>query len=380
MKNNNAIIYYNDNGLNIYYNNKCYLFSNILSNFILNFSNQIFASSMNNIYLPKKIFKLDANILNIDTITLKFPFERGFIYQDFSLYEYPKYYSPTFDYENTESRYYLGVYSIANKTINNLNFTIPKGDDIFQQSIECSDGTYRNSILFVADMQGNILWTWDLYEYLKNNNLSLLEHPIIQTASRLGKNYLNLNENDIVISISKRNQILIINPLNNNIDLKIDTSWFNRTITSFCDAHIIPFGLPGGGQNLLFYNHNRNNKNLTEILEYDIINKRVIFEYSSDLLNSNRSIVGSVQKLENGNYLIYNYEKSNLFEITNQKEYVFIYKIKDETADLSSKELRQTRGTHCSRAQQVPFHWVNQLIKNHDLINNLKGKNNNEFM
>ena len=221
MKNNNAIIYYNDNGLNIYYNNKCYLFSNILSNFILNFSNQIFASSMNNIYLPKKIFKLDANILNIDTINLKFPFERGFIYQDFSLYEYPKYYSPTFDYENTENKYYLGVYSIANKTINNLNFTIPKGDDIFQQSIECSDGTYRNSILFIADMQGNILWTWDLYEYLKNNNLSLLEHPIIQTASRLGKNYLNLNENDIVISISKRNQILIINPLNNNIDLKI---------------------------------------------------------------------------------------------------------------------------------------------------------------
>ena len=41
---------------------------------------------------------------------------------------------------------------------------------------------------------------------------------------------------------SKRIRALIVLGLN------------DKTITSFCDAHIIPFGLPGGGQNLLFYN------------------------------------------------------------------------------------------------------------------------------
>ena len=49
--NNTAIIYYNNNGLNILYNSNNYLFPKIFSNFILNYSNKIFASSLNNIYI-----------------------------------------------------------------------------------------------------------------------------------------------------------------------------------------------------------------------------------------------------------------------------------------------------------------------------------------
>ena len=120
----------------------------------------------------------------------------------------------------------------------------------------------------------------------------------------------------------------------------------------------------------MFYNHNRFNENLTEILEYDIINKRVVFEYSSKiLLDSNRSIVGSVQKLLNGNYLIYNYEKSNLFEIDNQGNLIFFWKVLNETVDLSSTEKRLMRGVHCARAQQIPHEWAEELIKNYKIIN-----------
>ena len=362
-----AIIYYNNDNLNILNNNIIYQI-NIQSNFIYNFKNKIFASSLNNGISPKTIFRLDAN--SLFEYHLNFPFDFGIIYQDFYNFNLLKYYTPAINYDKINEKYFLGVFQTPSASIEDLNLyiNVSKNKE-FLSSINNEGNIYRNSILFIADEQGELLWTWDLFNYLKENNLSLSEHPIIQTASKLGKNNLGLYENDIVISISKRNLVLIINPINNKIDLQIDTSCFNRTITSFCDAHVIPIGLPGGGQNLLFYNHNRNTKNLTEILEYDIINKEVVFEYSSELIDSNRSIVGSVQKLFNGNYFIYNYEKGNIIEIDKDKNLIFYLKVENETADLSSPELRLTRGIHCARTQKVPYEWVEELIKNYELIN-----------
>ncbi|MBR6516424.1 MAG: hypothetical protein IKT40_06165 [Bacilli bacterium] len=318
--------------------------------------------------MPKTIFKLDVN--NISSLSFNFPFFAGIIYQDFYNFNLLKYYTPAINYDLIEEKYFLGVFQTPSASIENLDLHINALEDKnFSSSTDYVGDIYRNSILFISDSNGDLLWTWDLYYYIKENDLTLFNHPIIETASRLGKNNLGLYENDIVISISKLNLVLIINPINNNIDLKIDSSLFNRTITSFCDAHIIPFGLPGAG-NLLFYNHNRNNENLTEILEYDIINKRVVFEYSSEeFLNSNRSIVGSVQKLYNGNYFIYNYEKNILFEIDSQGKLIFHYRVLDETPILTFKEKRFSRSFYCSKAQQVPYEWVEELIKNHNLIN-----------
>lgn len=364
-----TIIFYDNNHLNFLLDNEKIYQINTNSNFIYNFKNKIFTSSLNNILVPKVIFKLDVN--NFSEYKINFPFSAGIVYQDFYNFNLLKYYTPAINYSSIEEKYFLGVFQTPSASIENLDLHINAlKDKGFSSSTDYVGDIYRNSILFISDSNGELLWTWDLYNYIKENNLTLLNHPIIETASRLGKNNLGLYENDIVISVSKLNLVLIINPINNNIDLKIDSSCFNGTITSFCDAHIIPFGLPGGGQNLLFYNHNRFNENLTEILEYDIINKRVVFNYSSKvLLNSNRSIVGSVQKLSNGNYLIYNYEKSNLFEIDNQGNLIFFWKVLNETPDLSSTEKRLTRGTHCARAQQISYEWAEELIKNCDSIN-----------
>ena len=304
--------------------------------------NQKYQSNLINIYKNNIIYHNDN--LKLNNIQFKDKLSQGLIFRNFSYYEFPKYYSPTFDYENCEHKYFLGVLNTRKdfKTLEQLN--------------------YGNSIAFICDLEGNLLWHWDLILYLKENNILFdpNNEPIIQSISRLGKNKLNLEENIIIMHLSRVNQILFINPKNNKIEFKIDAFTLNN-ITSFIEAHIIPAGLPGEG-NLLFYNNNYNSFDYSNIIEYDLINDQIVFQSNLkelDMRESDKWTFGSVQKLLNGNYFVYNFYKSLLLEISPKNEIIFSYHIKENY--LPNWQSNQERILRCVKAESIPWEWTKNL-------------------
>ena len=348
-------IYYNDKGLNlINEKHESILYPFFQSTFINLYDNELIFEKIikNNTSIQEKnsLFKMSKN--GIYKINLDFPFQSSMICRIFSLYEYPKYYSPTFDYENTENKYYLGVY--------NTKRSIPEFDAL----------EYGNSILFLMNKNtGEIDWYWSLDNYLKENNISFTTEtmPAIQSAIKIGKNKIGLSEETILISLSMINQILFIQPYTGKIELILTAEDFlDKTITSFIDAHIIPEGLEGEG-NLLFYNNNFDKLNYSEIIEYDLVNKKIVFEFSNEHLMTRFMNAGSVQKLPNGNYYIYNYQKRKLIEVDKNKNIISIIQISVNYGDEYNKT---TQFAISPRSYQIPEEWATNFINKIKTIEN----------
>ena len=351
------ILYYNTKGLNIINNNENILYPFFNSNFINLYDNNLFFNTLldfNSNYEIDglELFQFTKNY-NIIKKPLDFPYLKSFIHKNFSYYEFPKYYSPTFDYENCEHKYFLGVY----QTVKNIR----TGED----------SPIINFVVFLSDKNtGEIIWYWEMDEYFIKNNLSLnydrtSNTPIIHSVSRIGKNNLELNENDIMLIISQINQILFIEPFTGIINKTINISDIKAdNINSFTDAHLIPEGLPGEG-NLLFYSNSNNLLN-AKIIEYDVTNEKIIFEFENEKLNNN-DIGGSVQKLINGNYFIFNYENNILLEVDSDKNIIFEFNI-DENKDLDFKNDLNLKQQKSQIAIKIPKEWASNFIKNRSLI------------
>lgn len=266
----------------------------------------------------------------------------GIIYRIFTNYFYPAYYTPTFDYENTESRYYLGV---------NSGKTSLQGESL----------SYSTYFIFIYDIiLQKPIWIWDLKEYSEKINFPVPEELFeqgIENCFRLGKNDLGFDEDTIVALISRINYVLFINPKTNEI---IKTIKSNENVTHFVGFNIIPKGLPGEN-NFLFYNMNTKKDSPSEIIEYDSKKQEVIFRFGcedTDAKNPEGRFFGSVQKLPNGNYLLYNYTKGLILEISPNKEIIdkiIVSPFPGENVSL------QHRSNRCSKALAVPKEWVKKI-------------------
>lgn len=355
------VLYYNTDGLNIIKGNQILNFSYFKGTFINLYNNDLIFDRLipleeNEIRKDNELFKLNKNY-NILKINLDFPYIKSSIFRNFSYYNFPKYYSPTFNYElkGEENKYYLGIYQTT-------------------RSIATGEITPMiNFVVFLSDKNtGEIVWYWEMYQYFIDNNLPLeWEHrtnnPIIYSLSRIGKNNLELDENDIMFTISKINQILFVKPFEGTIDKIINISDIQgANPSSFVDAHIIPEGLEGEG-NLLFFNNNKKSLNPSEIIEYDLKNNKIIFQFGNDKM-MNDDLGSSVQKLPNGNYFIYAYHQNRLLEISPSKEIINEIILEDENID-KKDNFYQLR--NCLEARQIPEEWASNFIENYSLIESI---------
>ncbi|MBR6516423.1 MAG: hypothetical protein IKT40_06160 [Bacilli bacterium] len=352
-------LYYNKNGLNIIKDNHIYNFSSFDSNYINLYNNdllfdKLIISEGREEHNYNEFFKFNKKY-NILKINLDFPYIKSSIFKSLNYYEFPKYYSPTFNYElkEQENKYYLGVYQTLKH--------IATGED----------APIVNFVVFLSDKNtGEIVWYWEMFQYFIDNDLSLdwtknVDTPIIYALSRIGKNNFGLDENDIMFTISKINQILFVKPFENTIDKIINiTDIVGKNPSNFIDAHIIPKGLAGEG-NLLFFNNNINSLSPSEIIEYDLANDKIIFEWSDEKIN-NKGLGSSVQKLPNGNYFIYSYTQNRLLELSPSKEIVNEFIISDETKEEKESNIYQMK--NCYTAVQIPDEWASNFINNYKLI------------
>ena len=136
------------------------------------------------------------------------------------------------------------------------------------------------------------------------------------------------------------------------------------------DAHIIPKGLPGAGNLLVFDNEGPSGypstrlstQNGSRILEINPVTKEIVWQYSA--LDSNQpvwdfysSFISSARRLPNGNTLIDEGMNGRIFQVTKAGEIVWEYVSPYFTnAPLGGTQTIYTNWVF--RAQPVPYEWI----------------------
>jgi hypothetical protein len=136
------------------------------------------------------------------------------------------------------------------------------------------------------------------------------------------------------------------------------------------DAHIIPEGLPGAGDLLVFDNEGPAGyppariglNNGSRILEIDPVKKEIVWQY--DASNSNQpnwlfysAFISSARRLPNGNTLIDEGMDGRIFQVTRDGEIVWEY-VNPHFAPLYLRNGKTSLSNYVYRAQPVPYDWV----------------------
>jgi hypothetical protein len=136
------------------------------------------------------------------------------------------------------------------------------------------------------------------------------------------------------------------------------------------DAHIIPEGLPGAGDLLVFDNEGPSGYPSTRldtfwgsrVLEINPITRQIVWQYTG--LNSDgapwsfgSSFISSARRLPNGNTLIDEGMNGRFLQITPNGEIVWEY-VNPHTADEVLDQGVKVKTNWVFRAQPVPYNWV----------------------
>lgn len=222
----------------------------------------------------------------------------------------PRYYTPAFDYStlNTNVLCIQGAMG-TNKAIN------PKEDIV-------------NNLVNEYDKDGNLVWSWNASDHFEQLGLTeeeiaeMHKNPMVISCFGDGHDWIHLNtacavgankwyeEGDerfnpenIICCSRNLSMVFIIEKTTGNIVYTLKGKDFDFDFQHY--AHVIPKGLPGEGNILLLDSYTGKHEGkeglVAKILEINPITNEVVFEYSGSFASD---AMGSVQKLEDGCYLI----------------------------------------------------------------------------
>ncbi len=260
-----------------------------------------------------------------------------------------------------------------------------------------------------VDSEQHVIWEWNAHEHFNEMGFSETQKRIISKApnmhpegfgdwihinsmSEIGPNK-NYNEghkefhpNNIIVSSREANLIFIIDKKTKKIVWKIGPNYEQKRenndimVIGCHHPHIIPKGLPGAGNLLVFDNggwagygleslsSENGNKNVhrdySRVLEINPITFEIIWEHTAasqgyempfDASKFYSPYVGSAQRLINGNTLICEGSDGRLIEATKEHEIVWEY--------ISPYWGKKNNVNQVYRAYRVPYDWVKQLKK-----------------
>ena len=277
---------------------------------------------------------------------------------------------------------------------------------------ELSDYEIGDQGIYEVAPDGNIVWKWVASEHLNEfgfseDGIKYLHHLLskdggsvwgyleINDMKVLGPNHWydegdkRFNPNNIIIDSRKGNFIAIIDKetkkivwrlgpyfdgsndspdgrlLNKNLPRPVDQ------IVGQHDAQIIPEGLPGAGNLLVFDDQGDAGfppASLgiyagSRILEIDPVKKEIVWQYTGE--NSNRpvwsfysSFISSARRLPNGNTLIDEGMNGRFFQITPTGEIVWEYLNPYFNADATDANKDIQVNDLVFRAIPIPYNWV----------------------
>ncbi len=213
-------------------------------------------------------------------------------------------------------------------------------------------GRLIDSVLYEIDASGNVLWQWHAKDHIDEMGFSasalrdikrdpLADYLHINTASYIGPNkwYSELgderfNPDNIMMVSPHARWVIIIDKATGNIVWRLGPDYSPGNpgadfggLNFAHAAHIIPEGLPGAGNILVFDNgkasgygdqHARTRRSRT--LEINPIDFSVVWEFNHPRWSL---IMGNVQRLPNGNTFITEGLSGVMLEVTPEKEVVW---------------------------------------------------------
>jgi len=260
----------------------------------------------------------------------------------------------------------------------------------------------EDDVIYEVDPSGAVVWTWAASDHLDEFGFTGAELALVK-ASR-SPDYLHVNNLKVVgpnhwfdagdkrfdpdnlifdsrnanfIAIIDRRSGRIVWTLGPHYPPVADGPEGRRVprpvdqISGQHDAHIIPAGLPGAGNLLVFDNQGEGGYPAapltvtggSRVLEIDPVTKQVVWQYTAE--DSGRpswsfrsAHISSARRLPNGNTLIDEGEVGRFFQVTAKGQIVWEYvnpypsRIKDP---VSGAELVNYQ---VYRAQPVPYAWV----------------------
>lgn len=258
-----------------------------------------------------------------------------------------------------------------------------------------------DDVIYEVSPEGRIVWQWAASEHLREIGWTPAQLALVHDSK--SPDYLHFNDmttlgpnrwfdagdsrfapDNIIVDSRNANFIAIIerktgkivwslgpnypaaNPKGAALPLPVDQ------ISGQHDAHLIPEGLPGAGNLLVFDNQGEGGyppvalgvNSGSRVLEIDPVKKQIVWQYSAE--SSGRagwtfysSFISSARRLPNGNTLIDEGMNGRFFQVTPAGEIVWEYVSPYfDKSPVGSRGGGDVLSNWVYRAQPVPYNWV----------------------
>lgn len=253
--------------------------------------------------------------------------------------------------------------------------------------------------IYEVSQSGDIVWTWDMSEHLDELGFTPSEMTLIKASKEadyfhvntmrpLGPNHWyrdgdnRFAPDNIIISSRNANFIAIIDKASSEIVWRVGPSyenWENRgplpqdidQIVGQHDPHMIPEGLPGAGNILIFDNQGEAGyppavmkmNGGSRVIEINPVTRKIVWEYTGSSSGSPdwsflSSFISNARRLPNGNTFIDEGMNGRFFQVTPAGEIVWEY-VSPYSGDAPpSPRGNKVTSNWVYRAQPVPYDWV----------------------
>ncbi len=261
-----------------------------------------------------------------------------------------------------------------------------------------------DDVVYEVDPKGAVVWTWTASEHLEEFGLAPEELQLVRASK--SADYLHVNNlkpigpnhrfdagderfhpDNLIFDSRQANFIAIIEKKTGKIVWTLGPHFppiaetgaaTNRTvprpvdqISGQHDAHIIPAGLPGAGNLLVFDNQGAGGyppapltvTGGSRVLEIDPITKEIVWQYigpdSGDPGWSFKSThISNARRLPNGNTFIVEGQYGRFFQVTPKGEIVWEYVNPFPRRSTDQATGRTNVNYQIYRAQPVPYEWA----------------------
>lgn len=261
------------------------------------------------------------------------------------------------------------------------------------------DRKMLDQVIYEVDRAGKIVWSWSATDHLEEFGFSPEELALVKKSR--SRDYLHLNDmqvlgpnhwekagdsrfaaDNILISSRNANFIAIISRKTGKIvwrlgpyvgtKMKNFKAWTRESkpypVDGFSgqhDAHMIPEGLPGAGDILIFDNEGEAGYpiaalpliNGSRVLEINPVKDEVVWQYSGTKTTFFSPFISSVQRLPNGNTLIDEGIDGRFFQVTPEGRIVWEYVSPYARGENGNRGNIVATGM-VYRVQAVPYDWV----------------------
>jgi Arylsulfotransferase (ASST) len=270
------------------------------------------------------------------------------------------------------------------------------------------DAPIPDQVIREVDREGNVVWSWSVVEHLdqfglSEEGLALLRRGVvsgggnhgvltINNLARVGDNRwydggdARFHPDNLIIDSREANFIVIIDRARGHVVWRLGPDFPEHVpapqrilarelprpvdqLSGQHDAHIIPKGLPGAGNLLVFDNQGAAgfpSARLgifvgSRVLEIDPITQQIVWQYTGEDSDApswtfHSSFISSARRLPNGNTLIDEGQTGRIFQVTPAGRIVWEY-VNPHFGD-TLIGARTVRSNWVFRAQPVPYAWV----------------------